>query len=135
ADNLNAGPDSGPPANIKPTASFTSTPDFLHAAFDAPSSNDFDGTITSYAWDFGDTADPTPGTGVKPSHDYSQAGTYTVQLTVTDNSNETGTFTDTVPVTEPPPNVPPSASFTSTPQFLNVAFDATGSHDTDGTIT
>ena len=134
-DNLNVGPDSGPPANIKPTASFTSTPDFLHAAFDATASNDFDGTITSYAWDFGDSADPTPGTGVKPSHDYTQAGTYTVQLTVTDNSNETGTFTDTVTVNEPPPNVPPSASFTSTPQFLNAAFDATGSHDTDGTIT
>ena len=65
ADNLNAGPDSGPPANIKPTASFTSTHDFLHAAFDATSSNDFDGTITSYAWDFGDSADPTPGTGVE----------------------------------------------------------------------
>ena len=73
ADNLNAGPDSGPPANVKPTASFTSTHEFLHAAFDASASNDFDGTITSYAWDFGDPDDPTPGTGVTPTHDYHAA--------------------------------------------------------------
>ena len=104
-------------------------------SFNASASNDFDGTITSYAWDFGDSEDPTPGTGVTPTHDYSHAGTYTVQLTVTDNSNETATFTDTVTVTDPPPNEPPTASFTSTSQFLNATFDATGSQDSDGTIT
>ena len=45
-------------------------------------SDDSDGTIASYAWDFddGDT-----GSGVSPSHTYAAAGTYTVSLIVTDN--------------------------------------------------
>ena len=99
---------------------------FLNAAFDATGSHDTDGTITSYAWDFGDSADPTPGTGIKPSHHYSQAGTYTVQLTVTDNRNDTGTFTDTVTVTDPPPNQPPVASFTAGAQFLDAIVQRRG---------
>jgi PKD repeat protein len=51
-------------------------------AFDAESSNDVDGTITSYAWNFGDG---TSASGLTPVDTYSKAGTYTVRLTVTDN--------------------------------------------------
>lgn len=50
--------------------------------FDASASRDPDGTITSYAWEFGDD---TTGTGVTAAHGYGAAGTYTVRLTVTDN--------------------------------------------------
>jgi len=50
--------------------------------FDASSSHD-DGTITNYAWDFGDS---TTGTGVTTTHVYNVANTYTVTLTVTDNA-------------------------------------------------
>ena len=40
------------------------------------------GVLVSYAWTFGDG---TAGTGVRPAHIYSVAGTYNVQLTVTDD--------------------------------------------------
>jgi PKD repeat protein len=115
--------------NTPPTASFTSSTEFLTASFDASASSD-DGTITSYEWDFGDG---TTGTGATPEHTYAVADTYTVTLTVTDNLNATGTTDDTVTVTDPPPNVPPTASFTSNTSFLTASFTST-STDSDGTI-
>lgn len=62
-------------------------------------STDPDGTITSYAWNFGDAS---AGTGVTTSHAYTAAGTYTVTLTVTDNLGATGTATTTVTVQAAP---------------------------------
>ncbi|GAA1627016.1 PKD domain-containing protein [Georgenia ruanii] len=121
-----------PPPNVAPTAAFTSTAANLAASFDAAGSSDPDGTIASYAWDFGDGA---TGTGVKPSHTYAAAGTYTVRLTVTDNVGATGTVTHAVTVTAPQPgNVAPTAAFTSTAADLAASFDAAGSSDPDGTI-
>jgi hypothetical protein len=65
--------------NMPPTASFTSSCTNLSCDFNAAASTDADGTIASYAWDFGDG---TPaGSGVSPSHTYATANTYTVQLT------------------------------------------------------
>jgi len=45
-------------------------------------SYDPDGTIVCYDWDFGDNS---TGSGVNPSHIYTDPGIYTVNLTVTDN--------------------------------------------------
>lgn len=59
-------------------------------SFSGSQSSDSDGTISSYAWNFGDN---TTATGATASHTYAAAGTYTVRLTVTDNRNDTG-FTD-----------------------------------------
>jgi PKD repeat protein len=53
----------------------------------ASASYDPDGAIASYSWAFGDG---NAGTGVTTSHAYSSAGTYTVTLTVQDNSGATG---------------------------------------------
>jgi len=50
--------------------------------FDGHSSYDPDGSITSYYWVFDDGA---TGSGVAPTHTYTQEGTYTVTLFVTDN--------------------------------------------------
>lgn len=50
--------------------------------FSGTGSFDSDGTITSYAWNFGDGG---TGSGVSPTHAYGSAGTYNVSLTVTDN--------------------------------------------------
>ena len=44
-----------------------------------------DGTDATYNWDFGDN---TMGSGLSVVHPYSQAGTYTATLTVTDNNPE-----------------------------------------------
>ena len=50
--------------------------------FDASTSTDSDGSISYYAWDFGDG---TEGSGRIAKHKYSKAGTYTVKLIVADN--------------------------------------------------
>jgi len=51
-------------------------------AFNGSASYDPDGTIASYAWDFGDF---TQGVDANATHVYSQAGTYTATLTVIDD--------------------------------------------------
>ena len=84
--------------NAAPVASFTSAVSGLTAAFDASASSD-DGSITSYAWGFGDGSSAT---GVNPSHTYTAAGTYPVTLTVTDNTGSTGTKTASVTVSTGP---------------------------------
>lgn len=88
-----------PPENQPPSADFTATPNNLTAAFDAAASTDADGSITGYAWDFGDS---TTGTGLTANHTYAQAGTYAVKLTVTDDDGATGSVTKNVTVTAPP---------------------------------
>lgn len=54
------------------------------------------GTISSYSWDFGDNT--AAGTGASPTHTYAAAGTYNVMLTVTDNTNVTGTAQTTATI-------------------------------------
>jgi len=54
--------------------------------FDGSGSNDSDGTIINYGWNFGDG---TAGMGVSPTHTYTSPGNYTVILTVTDNESLT----------------------------------------------
>jgi len=49
---------------------------------DASESSDLNGSIVNYTWDFGDGSN---GTGVQVTHTYSEAGTYNITLTVTDN--------------------------------------------------
>ena len=88
----------GPP-NQPPTASFTNSCSLLTCAFDGTGSSDADGTIASYAWDFGDgTTDNTTAT---PSHTYSAEGNYTVTLTVTDNRGGMSTSQQTVTAVAP----------------------------------
>jgi PKD repeat protein len=57
-------------------------------------------SIVSYEWDFGtgETA-----SGVTVSKTYGSAGTYSVTLNVTDDANQVGTISKSVPVTVPPP--------------------------------
>ncbi|KPV63828.1 MAG: hypothetical protein AOA66_0557 [Candidatus Bathyarchaeota archaeon BA2] len=71
---------------IRPIADFTYSPEHPITGeaitFNASSSNDPDGTIVTYNWDFGDE---TNGTGMITSHIFTSAGTYNVTLTVIDN--------------------------------------------------
>jgi PKD repeat protein len=68
-------------------------------AFDAASSRDLDGTVTSYSWSFGDAG---TATGRSTSHVYGAPGAYTVTLTVTDDEGATGVASRGVDVGTPP---------------------------------
>jgi len=77
---------SEPAANVAPTAYFTFSCNGLTCDFNASGSTD-DSAIVSYSWTFGDN---DTGSGMMPSsHTYDAAGTYTVELTVTDDDGET----------------------------------------------
>jgi serine protease len=87
----------GTVANLPPNAAFASSSNGLTANF-TDTSTDADGSIVARAWDFGD------GTGsstANPSHTYAAGGTYTVQLTVTDNGGMQDTRSASVTVTAP----------------------------------
>ena len=122
---------------LNPTAEFTPSTTAgdapLPVDFDASASNDQDGTIVSYAWDFGDG---NVGTGVTTSHTYATPGSYVVTLTVTDNHGRTGQASATITVNQP--MAAPTAVATATPGTgpapLAVVLDGSGSSDSDGTI-
>lgn len=69
--------------------------------FDGSGSNDSDGTIVSYLWNFGDS---NTGTGISPKHTYTIPGNYTVILTVTDNDSliHSNSTTVSINVSGPP---------------------------------
>lgn len=69
------------------------------ARFDGTASNDSDGTVTSFTWDFGDGTD---GTGPLFDKMFDTAGAFTVMLTVTDDDGAAGTAQHTIQVAEPP---------------------------------
>lgn len=68
--------------NALPTAAFTQTAAGRTVTGDASGSNDSDGSITEYVWDFGDG---TSATGSPVSHAYTTPGTYLTTLAVKDN--------------------------------------------------
>jgi len=88
-----------PGGNQHPDASFTATPTNgtapLAVSFNASASTDPDGSITSYAWNYGDGV---TGSGITSSHTYNAAGTYTAMLTVTDNQGAVGTAVEIITV-------------------------------------
>ena len=81
--------------NQPPVPNFTYTIDELIVTFDGSSSYDPDGTITTWSWDFGDGG---YGPGETFTHVYPTSGTYTVTLTVKDNSFEQVNITKNVSV-------------------------------------
>lgn len=61
-------------------------------AFSSVGSIDNDGSIISYDWNFGDG---NSSTLANPIHSYQTAGTYSVELTVTDNDNASSSMSTT----------------------------------------
>jgi PKD repeat protein len=101
-----------------PTAAFTASANpataGLPVGFDASGSTDSVGTITGYAWNFGDpgSAENT-STGRNPTHVYATPGSYTVSLTVTNDAGQSSirnaaVTVNSVPVVTPPTPQPPS---------------------------
>ncbi|UXI65888.1 PKD domain-containing protein [Tahibacter amnicola] len=115
--------------NFPPTANYSFVTNGLTATF-TDGSTDSDGTIASRSWSFGDG---TTSTATNPSKTYAAAGTYSVQLTVTDNKGATHTVTKSVTVAVVTPNVPPVANFSVAINGLTITL-TDSSTDSDGTI-
>ncbi len=108
-------------------------------------SDESSGNITSWAWDFnGDGV--SDATGQNPAYEYTQAGSYTVSLTVSDGTNtDTETKTDYITVTSAleadftadvtSGQAPLSVQFTdqSIGDITSWAWDFTGDGTTDAT--
>lgn len=116
-----------PPPNQPPVAAFTSSTQQLTVSVDAATSGDPDGTISSYAWDFGDSA---TAPGKTAAHAYASGGSYPVTLTVTDNIGAVSSVTNSVTVTDPPPNAVLAAD-----AFGRSAAGSWGTADTGGAWT
>jgi len=125
------------PANQPPVSVFVYSPtspgvgDWVQ--FNGSASTDPNGSVTSYAWNFGDG---TTGTGSVIWHRFVAGGVYTIALTVTDNQGATTTSSQSVSVGAM--NQPPVAAFTNDPVVGTpggwMQFDASMSADLDGMI-
>jgi PKD repeat protein len=122
--------------NESPTASFVYSPTSPGidetVYFNASGSYDPDGEIVGYEWDFGDGS---TGSGETITHRYKNAGTYTVLMKVTDDSENTGSASKTITISE---GQSPIASFVYSPTSPGVGetvyFNASDSKDPDGEI-
>jgi PKD repeat protein len=130
------------PPNQPPTAALTADPVSGHAPLIVTftmSASDSDGTIASWALDIdNDGTAEYSGAGNPPAsqqHTYTDAGTYTAELTVWDDEGATGF--DTAGINVDPPNQPPTASLSADPAEgdapLTVTFSMSAG-DADGAI-
>ncbi|PSQ41911.1 hypothetical protein BRD17_09925 [Halobacteriales archaeon SW_7_68_16] len=121
--------------NEFPTASISVSPTSPTTAdtvsVDASGSSDSDGSIASYDWTLGDGA---TASGETASHSYADDGTYTIELTVTDDDGATDTASTEVTVGNDAPTADLSVSSTSVTTGETVNIGASGSSDSDGSI-
>jgi PKD repeat protein len=124
--------------NEAPTAAFTISAQAGQAPFavnfSGVLSDDEDGTIIQFEWDFGDG---TSGSGENVTHTFTTAGTFTVVLRVTDDGGETATNNKKIYVS-PAEAAGPTATFTHSPSSgtspMTVFFDASTSTYPNGSI-
>jgi PKD repeat protein len=93
----------GTPGNAPPTAAFTVECASLECTF-TDASTDTDGSIASWAWNFGEAGSPTnESTEQHPTHTYSftELTEVTVTLTVTDDDGDTSQASQTFTVSPP----------------------------------
>jgi len=118
----------GPTDNVAPVASFDAVIAGLTVSFDGSNSEDIDGDIVSWEWDF---EDGEFGDEETDTHTYDSAGTYAVSLTVADNDGVEGETTRDITVDVM--DIAPIARFGFGIQTdsRTVSFDATLSQDTE----
>ncbi len=130
------GGSSAPPAGT-PTAAIEATPPSgtvpLAVTFDGSTSFTSEGTITGYAWDFGDGA---TATGPVANHTYSSAGTFNVHLVVTGSLGYTDEAIAQIVVTSAggTPTAVIAANAHSGLVGLTVSFSSAASVDPGGAI-
>jgi PKD repeat protein len=134
--NVNLDGNALPRARLLPLTASGTVP--FKVNFDASTSTDSDGEVMQYEWDFdGDGSFDGYGSDATISHTYTTPGIFSVRMRVTDDAGAQTSAQSTVTVNALS-NTPPVAEFTRTPATgdapLDVAFDATGSHDPDGRI-
>ena len=96
---------------VAPVANFTGAPTDGDSPLSVQFTDQSTGSITSYAWDFGDSGTSTLQ---NPQHTYSSAGTYSVNLTVAGPGGSNSKIrTNYISVSTPP--VAPVANFTGAP--------------------
>jgi len=130
ASKPNPNPPAPKPDNQLPIAKFSTRSEQLSVFFDASASQDKDGVIRSYAWDYGNGK---TGTGKTGSFNYKQAGNYDITLTVTDNNAGQSSSVQTLTVADNA-NQAPKAAFSVEAAFLSVKVDAELASDSDGEI-
>lgn len=107
------------------------------AILSSAGSFDPEGTALSYDWDIDGDNDFDDASGATPSVFFpiGTSGPHTIKLRVTDGDGATGTTSGVLNVL---PTIPPTAAITATPNPVvtgnPVAFDASGSSDSDGTV-
>jgi PKD repeat protein len=104
-------------------------------SFDASGSNDPDGKIVDYKWDFGDGETAHGITKSACRHSYSSSGEFPVNLTVTDNDGDKNTKTLEINVKEPLPVAIITYSPINPQVGEAITFDASQSRDKRGQIT
>ena len=128
------------PTNQAPVAAFGYSPTEPLMAepvtFNATTSYDPDGSITTYTWNYGDGTPMITRNYPWDSHSFTTGGTYTVTLTVTDDKGLTGTCSYNIRVTYA--NQAPVAAFGYSPTYPGIGeritLNAGSSYDPDGYI-
>lgn len=122
--------------NENPLPDFTYSPEEPRAGepvfFNGSQSEDPDGFIKRYQWNFGDGGSAE---GEEVSHIFPSSKTYTITLKVTDNNGAQTSFSRTLQIGN---NQIPEADFTFSPAnprvYQPVIFNASSSQDLDGSL-
>ncbi|MFD9941529.1 LamG-like jellyroll fold domain-containing protein [Nonomuraea sp. NPDC059023] len=118
------------------TASATSGEAPLAVSFSGTGSTDPDGDPLTYAWDLDGDGDLDDSTSATPSRTYTQPGSHTVRLRVSDGRGGQGDATVTINVS----NTAPTAAITTPTAATtwavgeSIGFSGTGTDAQDGTI-